>query len=94
MYRYIHKNNILSELSLYQKFGGRGWHPHIANVHETLFGDIAMMTPTMKDNRLWIAGVVATVVLVVAVAYFGGFFGNGVTETLLPADSEISSPEG
>lgn len=53
-----------------------------------------MMTPTMKDNRFWIAGVVATVVLVVAVAYFGGFFGNGATETLLPADSEISSPEG
>jgi len=58
------------------------------------FGDNAMMTPTMKDRRLWIAGVVATVVLVVAVAYFAGFFGNGVTETILPVNSESSSPEG
>ena len=53
-----------------------------------------MMTPTMKNSRLWIAGVVATVVLVVAVAYFGGLFGNGATETILPVNSEISSPEG
>lgn len=53
-----------------------------------------MTTLTMKDRRLWIAGVVATVVLVVAVAYFGGYLGNGATDALIPASPEVSSPEG
>ncbi len=53
-----------------------------------------MTTLTMKDRRLWIAGVATTVVLVVAVAYFGGYFGDGATDVLLPASPEVSSTEG
>ncbi|CUJ84773.1 hypothetical protein RUE5091_00259 [Ruegeria denitrificans] len=53
-----------------------------------------MTTLTMKDRRLWIAGVAATVVLVVAVAYVSGYFGDGPTETLIPTSPEVSSPEG